>query len=166
MRKHFSLLFAGAAVLLMSPLASFAQEEEPETQSAAQDADEIKAATLEHFEFLNAGDAAAHVQLHLPGVSSFDDGEWEEGGSLEDQIASLQAAFDAGLKADVTVRDLKVKVYGDAAVVTGYVVGTVTDTDGTTAEITGARSTFMIRQGGRWLEAHSHLSTVTEELSE
>jgi hypothetical protein len=33
MRKHFSLLFAGAAVLLMAPLASFAQEEEePETR--------------------------------------------------------------------------------------------------------------------------------------
>ena len=33
MRKHFSLLFVGAAVLLMTPLASFAQvEEEPETR--------------------------------------------------------------------------------------------------------------------------------------
>jgi hypothetical protein len=28
MRKHFSLLFAGAVVLLMTPLAAFAQEEE------------------------------------------------------------------------------------------------------------------------------------------
>ena len=33
MRKHFSLLFVGAAVFLMTPLASFAQEEEePETR--------------------------------------------------------------------------------------------------------------------------------------
>ncbi len=154
MRKYFSLLFAGAAVLLMAPLASLAQEEE------------IKAATLEHIEFLNAGDAAAHVQLHLPGASSFDDGQLEEGVSLEDQIANLQAEFDAGLKIDVGVWDLKVKVYGDAAVVTCYLVGTVTSPDGPTAEIRVARSTFMIRQGGRWLEAHSHLSTLTEELSE
>ena len=154
MRKFFSLLFAGAAVLLMAPLASLAQEEE------------IKAATLEHIEFLNAGDVVAHVQLHLPGISIFTNGQLEEFESREDQIASFQAYFDAGMKPDLTVRDLKVKVYGDAAVVTHYLVGTLTLPDGSTEEVNAARSSFMIRQGGRWLEAHSHLTTLTEELSE
>jgi ketosteroid isomerase-like protein len=133
---------------------------------AAQDADEIKAATLEHFAVLNAGDAAAHIQQHLPDASSFpvEMGLLEVSESREDQIASLQADFDAGLKTDLTVRDLTVKVYGDAAVVTGYVVGTATSPDGTTEEVTSRRSAFLIRQGGRWLEAHSHTSPLTTEL--
>ena len=118
---------------------------------AAQDADEVKAVTLEHIALLNAGDAAAHIQHHLPGASSFDDGVWEEGISLEDQIANLQAGFDAGFKVDITVRDLKVKVYGDAAVVTGYLDGTLTSPDGTTEEVTAARSVFLIRQEGKCL---------------
>jgi ketosteroid isomerase-like protein len=99
-------------------------------------------------------------------MSIFRDGQLEEYESREDQIASLQAFFDAGWKADFTVRDLKVKVYGDAAVVTGYLVVTATSPDGSPGEMTAARSTFLIRQGGRWLEVHSHLSTLTEELSE
>ncbi len=133
---------------------------------AAQDADEVKAVTLEHFALLNAGDVAAHIQQHLPGGSNFDDGVWEEGKSLEDQIASLQEDFDAGVKVDITVRDLKVKVYGDAAVVTCYLDGTLTSPDGTAEEFTAARSAFLIRQEGRWLEAHRHISTVTEEPQE
>jgi len=137
------------------------------TVGVAQAADEIKAATLEHFAVFNAGDAAAHIQQHLPDASNFPaEGLLKEFQSREDQIASLQADFDAGLKADLTVRDLKVRVYGDAAVVTGYVVGTVTSPDGTTEEVSSRRSAFLIRQGGRWLEAHSHASPLTTELPE
>lgn len=137
------------------------------TVGAAQDVDEIKAATLEHFAVLNAGDAAAHVQQHLAEASSFPaEGLLEEYESREEQIASLQAEFDAGLKTDLTVRDLTVTVYGDAAVVTGYVVGTVTSPDGTTEEVVSRRSAFLIRQGGQWLEAHSHSSPLITELPE
>lgn len=137
------------------------------TVGAAQEADAIKAATLEHFAVLNAGDAAAAMQQHLPGTSIFPaDGLLEEYDSREDQIASLQAKFDAGLKFDLTVRDLTVTVYGDAAVVTAYVVGTVTSPDGITTEVIRRRSAFLVRRGDRWLEAHHHTSPLTTEMLE
>ena len=49
---------------------------------------------------------------------------------VKSKAKNLQANFDAGLKWSVELQDLKVDVYGDAAVVTGYLVGTVTLPDG------------------------------------
>ena len=132
----------------------------------AQDVEEITKATLEHFAALNAGDADAHVQHHLPEVSSFD----FEGGLLEvfesheQQRASWQDQFDAGFKFNFELRHLKVKVYGDAAIVTGYVMGTSTSPDGTTQETTTRRTAVLIKQGGEWKEAHTHISPLKAAL--
>ena len=132
----------------------------------AQDVEEIAKATLEHFAALNAGDADAHVQHHLPEVSLFD----PEGGLLEvfesheQERASWQADFDAGFKFNVQLRHLEVKIYGDAAVVTGYLVGTVTSPEGTTEQVTTRRTAVLIKQGDQWKEAHSHQSPLTVAL--
>ncbi len=132
----------------------------------AQDVEEITKATLEHFAALNAGDADAHVQHHLPEVSFFD----PEGGLLEvfesheQERASWQADFDAGFKFNVQLRHLEVKVYGDAAVATGYLVGTVTSPEGTTEQVTARRTAVLIKQGDQWKEAHSHQSPLTAAL--
>ncbi len=128
--------------------------------AAAQDVEAIKAATLEHFAAFNAGDAAAHVRHHLPEWTGFepDGGLLEESSSLEDQENSLQADFDAGLKFNLQLRHLKVKVYGNTAVVTGYVVGTVTSPDGGTQQVTDRRTAVLIKQRGQWREVHSHNS--------
>jgi ketosteroid isomerase-like protein len=132
----------------------------------AQDVEEITDATLEHFAALNAGDADAHVQHHLPEVSSFDPdgGLLEVFESREQQSASWQDQFDAGFKFNFELRHLEVKVYGDAAVVTGYVMGTVTSPEGTTEQFTTRRTAVLIKQGGEWKEAHAHSSPLTVAL--
>jgi hypothetical protein len=42
------------------------------TQATAGDVEDVKAATLEHFATLNAGNARAHVQHHMAGHSTYD----------------------------------------------------------------------------------------------
>ncbi len=131
--------------------------------ATAQDVEAIKNATMEHFATQAAGDAAAHVRHHMVGHTAFapGGGRVQEFPSLEEEIKDLQADFDAGLKFSVELQDLKVDVYGDAAVVTGYLVGTVTLADGTTQPVNNRRTAVLIKQGGEWKEVHNHISDLT-----
>ena len=61
---------------------------------------------------------------------------------------------------DLQLRHLNVKVYGNVAVVTGYVVGTETSPDGTTEEVANRRTAVLVKQGGQWKEAHIHISPL------
>jgi ketosteroid isomerase-like protein len=70
----------------------------------------------------------------------------------------------SGFKFNFELRHLEVKVYGDAAVVTGYVMGTVTSPEGTTEQFTTRRTAVLIKQGGEWKEAHAHSSPLTVAL--
>ncbi len=130
--------------------------------SIAGDVEDIKKATLEHFATQRAGDAKAHMAHHMPYHTQF------AGGGLlivshsrEEQVKSLQEAFDAGLKLSLDLAHLEVKVYGEAAVVTAYVVGTVTNPDGTTSESRAQRTAVLIKDGKEWREVHVHSSPVT-----
>ena len=132
------------------------------TVAVADDVDDIKKATLDHYAAHNAGDVDAFMQHHLSERNTFSPGGGllRESNSLEDQKNSLKALFDAGFKTNLQPRHLAVKVYGNTAVVTCYVVGTVTSTDGTTQQVTGRRSAVLIKQGGKWKEAHTHHSPL------
>jgi uncharacterized protein (TIGR02246 family) len=152
----FRRILAALAVVLILPVTA-----------RGQDVDEITATTTEHLETLNAGDAAAHIAQHLPTATDFSAGgllvQYE---SREEQIAELQAEFDAGLRTDFTIRDLNVKVYGDVAVVTGHVVGTATTPEGTTESVANQRTAVLVKRDGRWMEAHVHISPLTDQLPE
>lgn len=131
--------------------------------AAAQTAEEeIMAATLEHFETLNAADAQAHVAHHMPDVTAFDalGGLLFESKSREAEARDLQAAYDAGFRQNYQLRHLQVRVYGDAAVVTGYVVGVDIGPDGAETPVMNRRTAVLVRRGGQWLEVHSHQSPV------
>lgn len=125
---------------------------------------EIMEITREHFQTLDDGDAVAHMAHHVPDATSFDavGGLLSEARSREEQAAPLQALFDAGLTQTNELRHLKVQVYGDAAVVTGYVVGTATNPDGSTEEFVNRRTAVLIRQDGEWMEVHSPQSPLRE----
>ncbi|MEE9238110.1 MAG: nuclear transport factor 2 family protein [Thermodesulfobacteriota bacterium] len=132
------------------------------TEAEAGDVEDIRKATLEHFVTFNAGNVAAHIEHHLQGHTGYspDGGLLEVNESLEEEKMSLQADFDAGLKFDLQIQHLDVKVYGNAAVVTGYLVGTVTNTDGTTSQVRDRRTAVLIKKGKKWKEVHTHISPI------
>lgn len=149
-RSGSTLVALAASFVLVSPTLGQTPEET------------IIAATLEHFQTMNAGDAQGHVAHHVPNVTSFD----AAGGLLyvsesRDQEARLmQAGFDAGWRQNYELRHLEVRVYGDAAVVTGYVAGVDVAPDGTETPVLNRRTAVLVRQDGQWLEVHSHQSPV------
>ena len=132
------------------------------TAALADDVDDVKAAVLSYFAAISAGDANSQTRYHMPEHTSFGPG----GGllvsqhSLEEQRNSFQADRDAGQRLNLQVRHLDVKVYGNAAIVTSYVVGTITTPDGTTIQSRDQRSGMWIKQGGQWREAHRHNSPI------
>ena len=127
----------------------------------ADDAADIKAAQQAHFAAYNASDADAVAQYVLSELSRFvgDGGLLTEGFDKN----SLKAAFDVGLKFNRQLRHLDVKVYGNAAVVTGYWTGTITFPDGTTVKGPVRHSAVWIKQGGQWKLAHRHNSDLITE---
>jgi len=129
------------------------------TVATADDADDVKAAQLAVIAALNEGNVEAYSQLLLPGFTGFFAG----GGLLTEpwRGEQLKAAFDAGLKIDIQLQHIDVKVYDNAAVLTGYQTGVVILPDGTTLKGPRRISTMWIKQAGKWKEAHVHLSFIT-----
>ena len=81
--------------------------------------------------------------------------------SLEEQRNDLQARFDAGIKYNRQLRHLEVRIFGNlTALTTGYVLGTVTQPDGTVNQARVQRTAILIKQGGQWKQAHYHLSLL------
>ncbi len=132
------------------------------TVAMADDVDDVKAAVQSFFVAINAGDADAMIQTRMAGYSIFTGGGLlERSGSLEDQKRDFQASADSGFRRNLQIRHLEVKVYGNAAVVTGYLTGTITTADGTTQQVRQERTGVWIKQGGRWGEAHRHQSPLS-----
>ena len=125
------------------------------TVAMADDVDDVKAAMKGYFAALNAGDWNALSRYRMPAHSNFG-----RGGTLLVSSTSLaeQRNFfppvTAGLKFNFQLRHVEVKVYGNTAIVTGYLVGTTTSPDGTTSQLSDRRTGVMIKQGGQWREAH------------
>ncbi len=133
----------------------------PTTNPAADDVEDIKQATLDHFATLNSGDAEAHIQDHLEGNTAYAaDGGLLDNSSLEEQVAGLKAGYDSGVRINLNPRHMEVQVYGNAAVVTCYLVGTVTSPEGVVQQVTDRRTAVLIKQGGKWMEAHTHASPM------
>jgi ketosteroid isomerase-like protein len=130
----------------------------------ADDAEDVKKAVLATYAALNNGDVEAYVRLVVPeGTLYGGNGSFlqERNNTTEALRANLQGMFDAGLKYDYRIRNLEVKVYGDSAVATGYVVGSRTAPDGVTRQVTLRRSMMWIRQGRAWKVVHVHSSPLT-----
>ena len=128
----------------------------------ADDVDDVKEAVLGYFAAISAGDANSQSRYHMSEYTSFGPG----GGllssehSIEEQRSRFQADYDAGQRLNLQIRHLEVRVYANAAIVTAYVVGTITSTDGTTIQSRDQRSGMWIKQGGQWKEAHRHNSPI------
>jgi hypothetical protein len=77
-------------------------------------------------------------------------------------LPALQAASEAGFKADVELRDLEVRAWGGAATAVGYLVGTLTLPGGGTLPGTWRYSETRVRDGGTWKVVQFHVSPQTE----
>ena len=131
------------------------------TVAMADDVDDVKAAVLSYFAALNTGDADAYIQSRMPEYSAFDGGGLlSRNHSLAEQKNGLQASVDAGFKRNYQLRHLEVRVYGNAAVVTGYNVGTRTPPGATTEQVREQRTEVWIKQGATWKQVHRHASPL------
>ncbi len=128
------------------------------TVAMADDVDDVKAEMESYFAALNAGDANTYIQHFMPETSAFvGTGLISHAHSLEEQRRRFEAS---GLKRNLQLRHLEVKVYGNTAIATGYVVGTTTNADGITNQANQQRTAVLIKQGGQWKEVHQHRSLL------
>ncbi len=140
----------------------------------ADDVDDVKAAYLQHIANSNSGNVDGFVGQHLVGHSAFGPtgALLTRYDSTEDEKKLVRAALDAGRAAnpgrssvrafsDVQVRHLEARIYGSlSAVVTAYLTGRETASDGTSRQRTLRASSMWIKQGGQWKEVHDHLSDL------
>ncbi len=128
----------------------------------AGDVEDIIALEQGHYLARNNGDVDTWVQYHLPERDGFGPGGGllSQGTSAEEEKRSLQAQLDAGMKYNHRLVHVEVKIFGDTAITTGYVVGSATSPDGTTSQAMMRRTGVVIKRNGQWKELHNHLSPV------
>ncbi len=127
----------------------------------ADDVDDVKAAVEKYFAALNSGNGAAYAQHRIPEYSVFGGGGLiDRSNSIAQQRDDFQALADAGRKLNLRIQNLEVRVYGNAAVVTGYLTGTNTAPDGTVNQQRQQRTGVWIKQGEQWREVHRHSSPL------
>ncbi len=124
----------------------------------ADDVDDVRAEMERYFAALNAGNANGYIQHFMPETSAIvGTGLISHSNSLEEQKNAFVAS---GLERNLQLRHLEVKVYGNTARATGYVVGTTTTAAGITNQANQQRTAVLIKQGGQWKEVHQHRSPL------
>ncbi len=127
----------------------------------ADDADDVKAAVQSYFDAINSGNGAAVARHRIPEYSVFAGGGLiDRSSSTEEQRDEFQALTDAGRRLNLRIQHMDVRVYGNAAVVTGYLTGTNTAPDGTVNQLRQQRTGVWIKQGGQWKEVHRHAARL------
>ena len=127
----------------------------------ADDAGDVKAAFLNLFTTLRAHDSQSMGQYYMPDYTDFGRG----GGLLirtatpEEKAKARQAIFDT-VNITLQPRNVEVQVYGNTAVVTAYLIGSITPPNNETIRVSDRRTGVWIKQGGRWKEVHMHQSPI------
>lgn len=130
-----------------------------EETMTAEDKAEVMAAVQSAIAAWNTGDVDAFVQHFFPEVTRFFlDGELIHEGMDSD---SLKASYRSGYKPNMMLRHPEVKIDNSTAIVTGYLVGTMTDTGDVTIEGTWRFSDVLIKQDSQWKSIHYHFSPLT-----
>lgn len=127
--------------------------------TSADDEADIKALVEDFYGALNDGDGEAVAKHYMEGANSF-----QRTGLLLAPVRSaeyLNARFEAGLKFQVEVRYIDVKVHGgNAAVATLYTTGSTTYPSGASRNGTFRISIVWVKQASQWKIAHLHLSPL------
>lgn len=117
---------------------------------------EVSAAIQETLAAWTEGRFEDFVAFYHPDARGF----FLDGGPLTGtfDVAALQAAYSAGFRADVALRDLEVRVYGQTSVAAGYLSGTLTLPGGVTLPGTWRYTEARVRDGGTWKVVQFHFS--------
>ena len=127
----------------------------------AGDADDVKAEYLRHIANVNAGNIDAFIAQHLPEHTAF--GPFGDMlGTWDSPEAEKAGRPDLAKPANPQVRahNVEARVYGNAAVVTAYLRTTVLSADGTARPGVRRVTAVWVKQNGKWLEVHDHMSTL------
>ena len=120
------------------------------------DAADVKSAIEQHYKLFQSGDVDASVdRFHLEDFTMFPaDGGllWE---SDSQAVADRMGAASPIAPRAVSMTSYDAQIYGDVAVVTFYLVGTV---DGTS--VTNRVSAVWVKTSDGWKEAHHHESPL------
>ena len=127
--------------------------------AAADDGADVGAAAEAWITAVNAGDVANLIPLYHADETSFGGfgGLLSEGVHTEDEMSAL---FESGFKTDLKWRHVAVKVFGKAAVVTGYLAGSATLPGGTVVQNSWRTSMMWVHDGEAWQIVHFHASTL------
>ena len=124
---------------------------------------EVKAAVMDIIAGFNSSNID-QIQRHLAPQQNRFAGD---GGFLTSFIdkADLGAAFQSGLKLNFEVRNLEAAVYGDSAVATFFMEGTVTPRNGQPRPDGPWRTSFVwSKQDGAWKLVHAHSSALSRAM--
>ena len=136
---------------------------DPTIQRTTSVIDQVKTAVLNHFAALNSGDTQAHAEHYLPDATGFSTlGGLLVSGGLDSQHLSTKRVV--GRKYDLECRDLQVSLYGDVALITFYVYGSIAPSeDGKRKTISGRSTSIRARHEGQWKIAHTHGSALNDQ---
>lgn len=138
------------------------------TTALANDEDDVKAAAEAVLAAFRNWDAVAWANYHMPGTSRF-----SNNGRLLNETFDADAskigfaqAKSSGASWNAQWRHLSVKVIGNTAVSTGYMVGTFTMGNGQVNPINIRNSVVWVKQGGQWKMVHYHNSDIKTPASQ
>lgn len=124
---------------------------------------EVKTAVMDIITGFNSGSVEQIERRLAPQHNRFQG----EGGFLTSFIdtAELRTAFKSGFKVKFEINNLEIAVYGDGAVATFFMSGTVTPPNGTPRREGPWRSSYVWhKQDGTWKLFHSHQSALNRGL--
>ena len=131
-------------------------------QIQAGNKEDVKEAVMKLYSAINARDTDTFLKYMAPGGYT----EFSYDGSPLFTVGEerVRGGFSTNFKANFKVEEMQVKIFKDAAVVTGYRVGTLVRPDGTGHSIPRLCLSMMwFFQEGNWKLVHVHLSKPKEE---
>jgi ketosteroid isomerase-like protein len=129
--------------------------------AAADDEADVIAAVLDYISGWNNGDAAKVAEYMLPSATAFTQGGAGTGLAAPPfNQAGLQNTMDGGANFNFSYTDVKVQVYGDAAVFTAYSLGDMSFPDGQVSQGPWRYTAVLIKRDGVWKQAHRHASPL------